>query len=307
MENNCFVFELMADVNNDNLPIFGKILMENKLDVPALVVITPSTGSFVLTVKDGYFTNQTGTDNYGTTANVTAGSTTYRRYVTAGSKLYVDKYDLEHVETGLCFNIGELHSENNLDFIVADNGKGDAAKIVSTILKRISLRNSNYYGDIRTLIANNQSTLENVAINNSNITFDNLDGMNFTKGLKIDQQPTTINGFDLSKAENVIYYQVTHTGIEQRHLYTWSKISNGSTWINALNYVHFAGSQDIDNMLICQADGKTINSKNTATWEKTINVFGGVDGNISRTSASDAAVATLKGLGLTIKVNGVTQ
>ncbi|QES88878.1 hypothetical protein [Rhizosphaericola mali] len=71
------------------------------------------------------------------------------------------------------------------------------------------------------------------------------------------------------------------------------------TYILAVNSGTFASSTDLDNFLIAQA-ALTLYTGSTGDYIK-INVNG------TRTSASDAAVTTIKGKGVTVIVSGVTQ
>ena len=74
-----------------------------------------------------------------------------------------------------------------------------------------------------------------------------------------------------------------------------------SSNIIALENIKFLDSDQVDNMLINQANC-TFNPVSSSTWHKTIRIYGA-----NRTSASDTAVTTLKSKGIIIIINDITQ
>lgn len=100
---------------------------------------------------------------------------------------------------------------------------------------------------------------------------------------------------DLSKMPKSFCYMLATSGMQEL---TWANNRPSDANIISMNYINLGNF--VDAMLINQANCKAVDSIDLDfNFKKIINVFG------TRTSASDAAVETLKSKGYTVKVNNV--
>ena len=305
---NCLVTKLKESVSNNNLPILGKVMFVNDTDTVRAFTINQGSEDIALTVVGGHFTDSTGSADYGTTAINAAGDyIANTRYVTAGSRVYADKYvpavyDLNYFKV----DISELCATpftylggifiGNVSFLDADS----VEYFMSTWDWYNEENRSSYNGDLTQLFSNNQSTLKEVVPRSSgNVTF-NLENLNFTQGLKLYGIRDTVAGMDISKISGIYEFSRDSALVV---FDSWSLSSTSNPYITALNNIKFMTATEIDNMLISQASKEA----HPSAVDFNITIFGGPDSDITRTSASDAAVATLKSKGFTIRINNITQ
>lgn len=200
--------------------------------------------------------------------------------------------------TGLHFNgssgYGNIEEVKNLTALTAltfsnTNVSGDISAVKNlTALTMLGLSNTNVIGDIKAV--KNLTDLTLLGLSNTNISGD-VNNINANKCIAyIDG--TSING-ELSTVNCLVL-------APNREKFTWASSSSrrnkGLPGLYIIRYSDGASlGDDVDNCLIDEAslDFPEVDSKN-----KMIALKG------TKTSASDAAVATLKGKGISVYING---
>jgi hypothetical protein len=307
---NCLITKLKEVVDNNNLDFLGRVRIENDTDSVQKIRIDLADVDVNIKVVNGYLTDETGTQNYGTTAVNKAGDwNANTRYVTPGSIVYADKYINQGViDFSMCYaDISSLaYSKFNY---FRGRCYGDCSKVKGDAVTFFSFQNrlssnvlrSQAYGDLTYLLENNAATIKELCPRTrGNLTF-NIENVNFSAGINIYGIPITVPSHDLSKLNGVYMFDRDAT---DALFDTWSG-TLVSPYVVGLYNIRFATSEEIDRMFIENAS-KPIHPNATAA-QKVIRILGGANSDITRTSASDEAVATLKAAGIDISINGVPQ
>ena len=299
----CLVTKLNGSVDNNELLRIG----EMRIKVEGVTSPTKDTQGFTLSfiepttveiVGDGYFTNNTLTENKGKSINVGSNSEIFVNQ--AAIVAIRNKYKLRAI--GMLVSSGTAYGENkvmNLD------GLKYSSALTSLNLPKVQLT-----GDIANL--KGLTALTSLILNGTNVTGDiaNLKGLTALTSLIISE--TALYGdisniyFTLTKSKelnlplcdnltgdlaslpnNILF--INNRGGKSK--FTWKK---GSTRTNILscNNIYCA---NIDDMLNDMAD-MTASFVSEAVYHKAINLIG------TRTSASNDAVATLQQKGYTISI-----
>ena len=193
---------------------------------------------------------------------------------------------------GILSNLINLTSLNLIDTQVS----GDISALNKlTKLNTLSLNNTQVSGDISAL--SNLTNLTNVQLNSTNVSGDIASLANLTKLTYLSELKGISLTGDMSKIPaNVNFISQRNRKINTN--FTWTANGRQNATLLAIEGNIPFDTVSMDNMLIDQATC-TVASSSNAGYERTIGVFG------SRTSASDAAVATIQSKGITI--TGVTK
>jgi hypothetical protein len=299
----CLVTKLNGSVDNNALLRIG----EMRIKVEDVVSPTKNTQGFSLSfiepttveiVGDGYFTDNTLTENKGKSINITSSDEIFVNQATTVA--IRNKYKLKTIDI-LVF-AGIPYGENKVL-------KLDDLKYSSALIK-LHFPKVQLTGDIENL--KNLTALTTLVLNNTNVTGDIENLKNLTALTTLNISNTALKGDisniyyiiskdkefniqlcnnltgDLASLPNSILFINNRDG---KSKFTWKK---GSTRTNILacNNIYCA---NIDNMLNDMAS-MTATFVSEAIYHKTIKLVG------TRTSASDAAVATLQSKGYTVSI-----
>lgn len=263
-------------------------LKENVSEDSQLIAVAPDMPYRVI---GGYATDRTLQSNLGKDGN-----TKDVMYFSAGSKVYFNnKYDLVSIsthKTGNNFNNSEkvVHIEDfkyssklsNVDIRYC-KVVGELSDICSPKLSSLFISNSNITGDISALLNSKELAILECA------------------STKLSGNISVLSSLSKLKALNVAYVEGIYgdisvlSSIEQLTSGLLTKLSWNSTRASSLKIMALTNANlgnDVDKMLINQAECQV-------GTNKTISVFG------TKTTASDAAVATLQQKGYTVSVTPI--
>ena len=340
----CLIFNCQGEITNGNVDKFGYLKISIK-SVPELgsklsgVILSSDPGAKMEIVGDSYFTNSND-ENLGKTIQIPAQGRTYIH--NSDCVLYVDKYNLTRLEfssvvcpidelrysTNLAIlntkcsgDIANLKDMTGLTYLATANApvSGDIANLKDmTGLIGIFLNNTQVSGDIANLkdmtgltylnlentqVSGDISALSNMvnlsALNLSSTqvsgAVDNLAGLTKLESLS-DLKGISLTG-DMSKIPiNVSFISQLARKITTN--FTWTANGRQNAKLLAMEGPVPFDTTSMDNMLIDQATC-TFEPVASMPWCGIIAVSG------TRTSASDAAVATIQSKGVTII--GVTK
>ena len=176
------------------------------------------------------------------------------------------------------------------------NVSGDISAVSQlTALISLGLINTNVSGDISAL--SQLTALTSLALDNTNISGEIDSFANLTKLSSL----TSLKGLsltgDMSKIPAGVNF-ISQMGRKVTTNFTWTANGRQNAALLAMEGLVPFDTASMDNMLIDQATC-TVKGNDSQPWTKTISVSG------TRTSASDAAVATIQSMGVTI--TGVTK
>lgn len=314
--NKCFITKLPSSVDNDNLPVLGQLrinwLKQNNLtDNDARAIGLSTNDSITVKVSGAHLTDNTLASNLGNTKTITAADGLVWLWVSneADAILTIDnKYSLtvlnfcipgkEFVARTAYFDIDDIRYCTNLTTLSAIKTKisGDIDAISNiTALTFVLLIATQVSGDISAV--SKLTNLNTIGLSNTQISgaIDNLAGLTkISENLQL--QSLALVG-DMSKIPaKVAFVSQINRKIDTN--FTWTANGRQNATLLAMEGSIPFDTASMDNMLIDQATC-TVSPSATNSWEKIIAVKG------TRTSASDAAVATLQNMGVTI--TGVTK
>ena len=276
------ITKLNGSIQNDSLLRIGEFSVKvSKVESPTAdsqcFVVNNSKDAQLRIIGDGYFTNETLSENKGKVLNITANTET-TVYLSNGDYEIVvsEKYSLTQVGTytttswktykgKLSFDIDSLKYSPNISFL--------------------ALSNTQVTGDI-SVLGKLTGLTQVPSINYTKVTGDIAVYKN-TKFTSLNLLGTSVYG-DLSiLPNNVLWVQARKT----TGMFTWTGIKNRTNILA----VESCKCDKIDAFL---NDMATLEAKfaGEQTWYKTISLIG------TRTSASDAAVQTLQSKGYTVSI-----
>ena len=323
----CLITKLNGSVQNNSLLRIGEFTVKvSKVESPTAdsqkFSIMNTKDSQLRIIGDGYFTNETLTENKGKVMNISANTETLVYYSNGDYEIAVsEKYSLYSIgiflstnwkdfKGKLSFDIESLKYSPNIIQLFLSNtqvtgdiavlGKltgiqivflsitqvtGDIAVLGKlTNIRKLSLADTQVTGDIAVL--GRLTNLTDIpSVNNTKVTGD-ISIYRNTSYSQLQFTGTSVYG-DLSVLpNNVLWVQGRNTGT-----FTWTGIKN-RTNILALELCK------CDNIDAFLNDMATLEAKfaSEQIWHKTISLIG------TRTSASDAAVQTLQQKGYTVSV-----
>ena len=300
----CLITKLNGSVQNDSLLRIGEFCIEvSKVESPTAdsqkFSVLNTKDSQLRIIGDGYFTNETLSENKGKVMDIAANTETLVYYSNGDYEIVVsEKYSLSSIGIFLSTSWKEFKGKLSFDI--------ESLKYSPNII-RLLLSNTQVTGDIAVL--GKLTSLHNLELSNTQVTGDiavlgkltgltdipNVSGTKVTgdislykntKASQLQFQGTSVYG-DLSVLpNNVLWVQGRNTGT-----FTWTGIKN-RTNILALEQCK---CNNIDAFL---NDMATLEAKfvGEQIWYKTISLIG------TRTSASDAAVETLQSKGYTVSI-----
>lgn len=301
----CLITKLNGSVQNDSLLRIGEFCIKvSKVESPTAdsqrFVIKNSKDAQLRIIGDGYFTNETLSENKGKALNITANNET-TVYLSNGDYEVVisEKYSLsligihnssswKNFKGKLSFNIESLKYSPNITSIFLDKTQitGDIAVLGKlTGLTSIQINDTQVTGDIA--VFGKLTGISDIpSVFNTKVTGD----ISVYKNTKVTQLRfvgTSVYG-DLSVLpNNVLWLQGNNKGP-----FTWTGIKN-RTNILAL------ASCKCDKIDALLNDMATLEAKFAGedSWFKIISLIG------TRSSASDSAVQTLQSKGYTVSIN----
>ena len=300
----CLITKLSGSVQNDSLLRIGEFCIKvSRVESPTAdsqrFVVNNSKDAQLRIIGDGYFTNETLTENKGKVMDIAANAETLVYYSNGDYEIAVsEKYSLNQVgiytatnwktyKGKLSFDIDSLKYSPDILFLALSNTQvtGDIAVFGKlTGLRHVTIENTNVTGDIA-VFGKLTGLSEVPSVNNTKVTGD-ISVYKNTKGNQLRFVGTSVYG-DLSVLpNNVLWVQGGNTGT-----FTWTGIKNRT---NILVLDH-CKCDKIDAFL---NDMATLEAKfiGEQIWHKTISLIG------TRTSASDAAVQTLQSKGYTVSI-----
>ena len=323
----CLITKLSGSVQNDSLLRIGEFSIRvSKVESPTAdsqrFVVNNSKDAQLRIIGDGYFTNETLTENKGKVMDIAANAETLVYYSNGDYEIAVsEKYSLTTIgiflstdwkdfKGKLSFDIESLKYSTNITRLFLDNTQvtGDIAvfgklpnitslnlgktQVTGDIavfgklpsLTKLSFENTQVTGDIA-VFGKLPNLSEVPSVNNTKVTGD-ISVYKNTKENQLRFIGTSVYG-DLSVLpNNVLWVQGGNTGT-----FTWTGIKNRT---NILVLDH-CKCDKIDAFL---NDMATLEAKfiGEQIWYKTISLIG------TRTSASDAAVQTLQSKGYTVSI-----
>ena len=196
-------------------------------------------------------------------------------------------------------DISVLSNFTNLKILILDNTKvsGDISVLsnLTNLIGTLALNNTNVSGDINAL--SKLTNLTDIKLNNTNVS-GNIDSLaNLTKLKYLSELKNISLTGDMSKIPANVSF-IAQDGRKVSTNFTWTANGRQNATLLAMEGNIPFDTASMDNMLIDQATC-TVASSAKAGYERTIGVFG------TRTSASDAAVAAIQNMGITI--TGVTK
>ena len=332
--NKCLVTKLNGSSNNSELLRLGEMRMQilkvsNPTDHTQGFSIGVNKATTLEIVSGGYFTDQTLTENKGSRITINVGINSI--WVNGNSDVEIailDKYSLVSINS---YYVGDPSSvgKNNVKLDISDlkysnaltsincsdtQASGDIANLKNlNALTSITFSNTQVSGDIANL--NNLTALNYIVLPNTQVRGDiaNLKNLTALNTISIYNQlePLTGNIGQLSALSNCVEMQFKQSRLtgdlallpskcrfasfknDKGSVFTWS------TRPSTAKIIAIEGNAkltDIDKMLIDQAQCQVGFSSNDGLWLKLIEIAG------NRTSASDAAVATLQQKGYTVSI-----
>ena len=300
----CLITKLNGSVQNDSLLRIGEFCIEvSKVESPTAdsqkFSVLNTKDSQLRIIGDGYFTNETLSENKGKVMDIAANTETLVYYSNGDYEIVVsEKYSLSSIgiflstswkafNGKLSFDIESLKYSPNIIRLLLSNTQvtGDIAVFGKlTGLRNLELASTQVTGDIA--VFGKLTGLTDIPnITGTKVTGD-ISVYKNTKNKQLQFEGTSVYG-DLSVLpNNVLWVQGRNTGT-----FTWTGIKN-RTNILALEQCK---CNNIDAFL---NDMATLEAKfvGEQIWYKTISLIG------TRTSASDAAVETLQSKGYTVSI-----
>lgn len=308
---NCLVTKLKGISNNPELLRLGEMRIKiKKVDNPtdhtqgfSIAVTKPITLEIV---GEGYFTDRTLLENKGKTltlnSNITNSVWVSNNDVTIA---ILDKYSLKSLfcyydgegsgvySENISINISDLDYSVNMNLIYLPNSQayGDISALKSlSKLSDINLSNTQVYGDISALKSLTNLRAFTLGGKKSNLIGDLSSLSNLNKLEECFIRYSTLSG-DLAKMPaNLSFISLEDNS---NTILTWSTRPSSSKIIAISGYPF---TNNIDKMLQDQSQCQIGFKSDSPSWYKAINVSG------NRTSASDAAVATLQSKGYTVSI-----
>lgn len=324
----CLITKLNGSVQNDSLLHIGEFCIEvRKVESPTAdsqkISVRNVKDTQLRIIGDGYFTNETLSENKGKVMDIAANTETLVYYSNGNYEIVVsEKYSLssfgvflstswKDFKGKLSFDIESLKYSPNIQNLMLSNAQvtGDIAVLGEmTSLAILMLSNTQVKGDIAVLgeltslghlrLSDTQvngdiavfgkltNLIDIPSVSNTKVTGD-ISVYKNTKTSKLQFKGTRVYG-DLSVLpNNVLWVQ----GDSNTGTFSWTGIKN-RTNILALEKCK---CNNIDALL---NDMATLEAKfiGEQIWYKTISLIG------TRTSASDAAVQTLQSKGYTVSI-----
>ena len=323
----CLITKLNGSVQNDSLLRIGEFCIEvSKVESP-----TADSQKFsVLNTKDcqlriigdGYFTNETLSENKGKVMDIAANTETLVYYSNGDYEIVVsEKYSLSSIgiflstawkafNGKLSFDIESLKYSPNIIRLLLSNTQvtGDIAVFGKlTGLQTVFLSNTQVTGDIAVL--GKLTGLYNLELSNTQVTGDiavlgKLTGLTDIPNISDTKVTGDISVYKNTKASQLQFARTSVYG-------DLSILPNNVLWVQGRNTGTFTwtGIKSRTNILAleqCKCDKIDAFLNDMATleakfvgeqiWYKTISLIG------TRTSASDAAVQTLQSKGYTVSI-----
>lgn len=322
----CLITKLNGSVQNESLLRIGEFMVKvSKVESPTADSQKISVRNYKDTqlriIGDGYFTNETLTENKGKVMNIAANTETLIYYSNGDYEIAVsEKYSLNSIgiflssswkafKGKLSFDIESLKYSTNLIQVFFSDTQitGDIAELTKlTSLQTILLNNTQVTGNIAVFgkltnliklsidytkvtgdiaVFGKMANLSDIpSVNKTKVTGD-ISVYKNTKSKTLKFSGTSVYG-DLSILPNAVLWVQGGTGT-----FTWTGIKNRTNILA----VERCKCNNIDTFL---NDMATLETKFAGedSWYKTISLIG------TRTSASDAAVQTLQSKGYTVSI-----
>lgn len=289
--NKCFITKLPSSVDNDNLLILGQLrinwLKQNDLTNNDQRVIKLATNdSITVKVSGAHLTDNTLASNLGNTKTITAADGVVFLWVSndADAVLTIDnKYSLT------IFSFTHGNSNTHSVYFDIKNIK------YCTNLTDLNLKGTQVSGDISAV--SQLTALTNLNLSGTQVSgkIDSLANLTKLTNL-INLKGLSLTG-DMSKIPAGVNF-IAQNNRKVTTDFTWTANSRKNATFLAMSGPVPFDTTSMDNMLIDQATC-TFKPTDNESWTRGIIVSG------SRTSASDAAVATIQNMGITI--TGVTK
>lgn len=287
--NKCLVTKLSGVVSNNKLPKIGELAFP--LDENITSIGYASNSDATLRIVDGTFEDGSNSKF----VNLSEWETALKVSNKKDAILFVpNKKDITifsvyvNKSYNAPFNISELKYMKSLKYTSINQNKGvygDIASVPPTVIS-LGLSDTSVSGDIQSL----ETIPQDIVIDNTRVYGDVSTRMGNTQRITA-KNVLGLYG-DLSKFGTEV--AVTNTlFVSSPSSFTWSE-RPASALILALEDCNLGNY--VDKMLQDQANCKATTASDPASWYKAINVKG------TRTSASDAAVATLQQKGYTVSV-----
>ena len=325
----CLITKLNGSVQNDSLLRIGEFCIKvSKVESPTAdsqrFVVNNSKDAQLRIIGDGYFTNETLSENKGKALNITANTETTVYFSNGDYEVVVsEKYSLKQVSTHigtswkiykgkLSFDIDLLKYSPDISFLALSATKvtGDIAVLGNlTGLTHLTIDNTQVTGDIAVL--GKLTGLTHLTIDNTQVTGD-IAVLGKLTGLT---QIPSINRTGVT-GDIAVYKNSNFKTLLLRGTSVYGDLSvlpNSILWVqadrNTTGTFTWTGIKHRTNILAvenCKCnkidaflnDMATLEAKfaDEQIWYKTISLIG------TRTSASDAAVQTLQSKGYTVSI-----
>ena len=299
----CLITKLNGSVQNNSLLRIGEFTVKvSKVESPTAdsqkFSIRNTKDSQLRIIGDGYFTNETLTENKGKVMDIAANTETLIYYSNGDYEIAVaEKYSLDSIgiflstswkdfKGKLSFDIESLKYSPNITRLSLNNTQvtGDIAALGRlTNLTLIHLVNTQVTGDIA--VFGRLTNLTDIPLVNDTKVTGDISIYRNTRGSQLRFTGTSVYG-DLSVLPNNVLWVQGGTGT-----FTWTGIKNRTNILA----VAVCKCNNIDAFL---NDMATLEAKfaSEQIWHKTISLIG------TRTSASDVAVQTLQSKGYTVSI-----
>ena len=322
----CLITKLNGSVQNDSLLRIGEFMVKvSKVESPTAdsqkFSVRNDKDTQLRIIGDGYFTNETLTENKGKVMDIAANTETLVYYSNGDYEIVVsEKYSLTSIgifksdswksfKGKLSFDIESLkYSPNIINILLSDTQiTGDIAefskltKVITILLNntqvtgdiavfgkmanliKLNIERTNVTGDIA--VFGKMANLSSIpSVNNTLVTGD-ISVYKNTKSNLLQFSGTSVYG-DLSILPNAVLWVQGGTST-----FTWTGIKNRTNILAVVG----CKCNNIDTYLtdIAPLEAKFAGEE---SWYKTVSLIG------TRTSASDAAVQTLQSKGYTVSI-----
>ena len=294
--NNTFITRLKGSVSDNSILKLGEIRIgiDSIKDNIALKIVSINNDGIMEIIGDGYFTDKSFVENLGKRIKY-SDLKSHIAYFSKGTYdvALLDKYSISSIEIqstntniGVSFDVSILKYLSslktlNLTNTLVSGDIGDLSYLPS--LETLNLTNTLVSGDIGDL--SNLPSLETLNLTNTLVSGDIGDLSNLPSLEKAYLKGSNYSG-DLSKMPSMLSF-------------ISFKYDKGSrlTWKNRdtkYPIMSIEGTAFLDNV-----DAMLINQSNCAESNETLKI---IEVNGTRTSASDAAVATLQSKGYTVSI-----
>ena len=323
----CLITKLNGSVSNDKLLKLGEMRFYFKKEDKYSNVLNHGISltfaeNTTISVVGGNFVDKTDNSNLGTTLSFEADVNKNIFVSNENCYISVNKYLLLNIsavdgedKTVCYFSIDDLKYSSKINNIYSLSSQvtGDIANLKNlTALTKINLYGSQVTGDIANLkdltaltkinlygtqvtgyIANlkDLTALANIDLSGSQVTGDiaAFTNMSELKELRLNVPTSLVLGELSSLPTKLLFYSANRA-----NKFTWNNTRSISYSIVALENVVLGES--VDKALNDLASCTNKNTDSNPSWYKVINIIG------TRTSASDAAVQTLKSKGYTVSI-----